>query len=144
MITDITEQSAWPVIAFPSGPRGRAREIIRDAAKRHGVTAESLVGPRRPLAVIAARREAAWQIAKETDLSFPAIGVILGKDHSSIIWAVRRQNEITGENVRGLGGVPKKALERKRASASRVRQPMTRADRLRRSRLRASVNEVLA
>lgn len=93
-------------LAEPSGPRGFAKRIIRETAERHNIKIGDIIGPRRFPTFTIARREAAWLIAAETDLYLAEIGRLLGKDHTTIINAVRVANEQTGTNVRGLGGPP--------------------------------------
>lgn len=93
-------------LSEPSGPRGLAKRIIREAAERHRIKIGDLTGPRRFPIFTIARREAAWLIAAETDLFLADIGRLLGKDHTTIINAIRVANEQTGTNVRGLGIPP--------------------------------------
>lgn len=114
--------SGWPPIVFPEGPKATAKRILRETCERHGVKVESVCGPRRYKPLVMCRREAAWLIAKETTLSYPQIAMLLNKDHTSILMAIRRQNEATGENVRGSGGIPEKTRERNIASARRCRR----------------------
>lgn len=111
------ETSAEPPPETPA--RLSARQILHDTCQRHGLKAESVLGGRRYKPLVLCRREAAWLIAKETSLSLPQIAAIMNKDHTSILMAIRRQNEETGTNVRNCGGIPEKTRERNRASAAK-------------------------
>lgn len=62
------------------------------------------------------RHHVMWCLAKDTDLSFPEIGAIFRKDHTSVIHAVRAENERQGANVRGMK-FPAGYRERNRQSA---------------------------
>lgn len=70
-------------------PRPLAKTIIAEVAAAHKVSTADLLGPRRfrPLAI--ARREAMIRIRQELGYSFPRIGQIFDRDHTSIIWNVR-------------------------------------------------------
>lgn len=78
----------------------RAREIIKLCAEKHGVLVSDLLSEQRTNLVAHARQQAMWLIAKETSLSFTQIGRIFDRDHSTVIHAVQRENERTGESVR--------------------------------------------
>lgn len=131
-----TATGEWPKFVFPKGPNARAREILAETAAKHGEKVKDVIGVRKFGSLVLCRREAAWRIAKETNLSFPQIGSLLNKDHSTIIWAIRRQNEATGEDVRELGFCPIKRIERSRKAARLcIVTPLTEAQKRRRNRL---------
>lgn len=122
--------------AKPAAPISTtARQILAETCERHGLKVACVVGPRRYKPLVDCRQEAAWLIAKNTALSYPQIARLLGKDHTTILFAVRRHNEFMGENVRNCGGVPEKTRERNRLSA-RNRKAKTRAMRLRISEMK--------
>lgn len=131
-----TETGEWPRLIAPVGPKATARRIIAETAAKYGEKVSDVVGSRKFGSLVRCRRETAWRIAKETRLSYPQIGALLGKDHSTIIWAIRRQNEATGENVRDLGNCPIVRIERNREAARLcVVAPLTAAQKRRRNRL---------
>lgn len=103
-------------------PKPTARHILAMACRRHGLKISAVVGDRRHKPLVECRQEAAWLIAKYTDLSYPRIGALLGKDHTTILYAVRRHNDRKGENVRGAGGVPDVARERNRKAAAKYKR----------------------
>jgi hypothetical protein len=92
--------------------RAQAFRIIDEIAGRHSLTRSDLYSESRARNIVAARREAAWAVAKATNIAVLAIARLLRKDHTSIIHGIRRMNEDRGENVRGLGGVPQIKRER--------------------------------
>lgn len=107
-----TETGEWPQIVMPDGPRATARRILAETAARHGVAPIDMIGDRRYRPLVASRREAAWLIARDTDLSLLQISNLLRKDHTSVINAIRCMNEQRSANVRGLGSVPLAKRER--------------------------------
>lgn len=64
------------------------RDICQEVADKHGVTLKQMRGPRRQHRLVHARHEAAWRCFHETECSYPAIGRVLHKDHTTIMNAV--------------------------------------------------------
>lgn len=94
----------------------RVRGIINLCASRHDVGSDDILGRAQCEALVKARQQAMWLAAKETSLSLTSLGKLFFRDHTTVIHAIRRENDRTGENVRGLGG-RKKGLAKKRATA---------------------------
>ena len=70
---------------------GGATTIIKLVALKHRVTHDDIVGPRRDREVVTARYEAIRLVKTHCrDLSFPAIGRIFNRDHSTILNALGR------------------------------------------------------
>ena len=68
-----------------------AKEILHRVASRHNLSVDTLLGPRRQKHIVAARHEAIFLIAEETQLSLPQIGMVCGKrDHTTILHALRK------------------------------------------------------
>jgi len=96
------------------------RSIIMAMSEKHGMPVENILSQSRVRATVLARREMIWTIARDTTISGLEIGRRLKLDHTTILHAVRRQNDATGENVRGCGGVrPQKRQARERFFAKR-------------------------
>lgn len=77
-----------PVAPPPKGPP--VRDILALVAEVTGYTVEQLCGPWRQKPLSRARFLACWTIRQaRLDLSLPAIGKALGRDHSTILNAVR-------------------------------------------------------
>lgn len=119
-------------------PMRPGRRILHEVCAAHGITVAMVVGDRRFAPIVRCRREIAARLASETDMSFPRIGLILNKDHTSIIMAIRRWNESTGENIRGLGHIPEATRARNIASARRARVPISPEEKRRRAKLYVS------
>lgn len=81
------------------------RKAIRDTSESTGFSVEDILGWARPPALARARRIMIWTIVRDTKMSLSGIARKLERDHSSIHHAVRRHNDETGENLRGMGGV---------------------------------------
>lgn len=49
-----------------------------------------------------ARQAVIWRLAKDTRLSLTEIAAILKKDHTSVLHAIRAENDRRGSDVRGM------------------------------------------
>jgi chromosomal replication initiation ATPase DnaA len=67
-------------------------EAIQNAAARHGIDAQEVLGPKRYPELVAARWEA-WANAHASGHTFAAIARATGRDHTSVMHGVRRHNE---------------------------------------------------
>lgn len=83
----------------------RVRGIMQICAGRYGISVMDILSDSRAEMILKARQQAMWLAAKETGLSYPAIGKLFGRDHTTVLHAVRRENTRTGENVRSAGVV---------------------------------------
>lgn len=68
----------------------KARFILAAIANLYGVGIKDILGPSRLPSTVRARYQIAWEIYKNCDLSYSQIGRILCRDHSTILYAVRR------------------------------------------------------
>jgi hypothetical protein len=82
-----------------------AEKLIAQVCAEFDVERAELLGQSRSEKIVPIRHEACWRIAKATSLSLPHIGSIFNRDHTSILHAIRRRNDVHGENVRRMGGV---------------------------------------
>lgn len=74
-------------------PKMPVHEIIRIIAGKHGVSVADVKGPKRTKRLVAARHEAiiaAYRLRK--DLTSPQIGREFGRDHTTILHAVKKAN----------------------------------------------------
>jgi len=70
--------------------RSQTQIIIDNVANRHNMTSKEIKGFKRKKKYVDARREAAYLLKLELNLSYPRIGFILGcRDHTTILHAVR-------------------------------------------------------
>jgi hypothetical protein len=65
-----------------------AGEIIAEVAAKHGLTPEALKSKSNVREIAAARNEAMARCRLETPLSYPSIGRLFKKHHTSVIYAV--------------------------------------------------------
>ncbi len=96
---------AYEVAIPPDMQPQIAKQIILETAQEMGVHAFDIIGATRVDAVSRARAVAMSRVADKTSLSTTQIGRIFNKDHSTVIHAVRRMNDETGQNVRNMGGI---------------------------------------
>lgn len=71
--------------------------IALEVAAKTGFTVAELISPRRDRALVRARWEAMDRCRQETSASYPQIGGFFGgRDHTSILYAVRRHKALMG------------------------------------------------
>lgn len=70
-------------------PRERRRMKIAQVCDRHGVEVEEVMGRSRLKHVCSARKEA-YVMLREERLSFPTIGKMFGRDHTTVVDGVKR------------------------------------------------------
>ncbi len=75
-------------IAVPSVANWRADEIIRRTAACYGLSAADLLGRARTKMIARARKEAMTAIY-EFGFSYPEVGRMFGRDHTTVIYAVK-------------------------------------------------------
>lgn len=66
-----------------------ARGVIAEAARQHSITTDLLLSRNKETHVVRARQEAAWML-RQRGLSYPSIGRLLDRDHTTIMAAVRK------------------------------------------------------
>jgi len=70
-------------------PRERIISDVQNIADDHGVTVEDIFGKRRHAPIARARQEA-FTALRWYGFSYPQIGRIFGRDHSTVIHGVRK------------------------------------------------------
>ncbi len=80
----------WRSSADGSTPPLLWRLILREVAAKHGLTAAEILSARRDKTVVLARQETIWRLSKETSMSLPAIGKKMGRDHTTVLYSIRR------------------------------------------------------
>lgn len=74
-----------------------SEEVIRLVAAAYGLEPGLLRGPSRARHVVDARHLAMYLLRESTGLSFPALGAVFGRDHTTVMHAVQRmQAEVEG------------------------------------------------
>jgi len=77
-----------------------ARRILLEEAEASGLTVGDIVGPSRVARIIPTRHRTAKRLYDELDMKLTSIGRLLGgRDHSTIIYAIRRANGATWEEA---------------------------------------------
>jgi chromosomal replication initiation ATPase DnaA len=69
-----------------------AQQLLAAAADHYRVTVNAITSPNRRSVVTHARMVAAWTIRTATGMSYPEIGRLLNKDHTTVMNAVKRVN----------------------------------------------------
>jgi hypothetical protein len=83
-------QMVW-LAATAAMPRPQAQRIVMEVATQTGVSVADIKGDSRTAKCTQPRFYVAWRLQRETALSLPRIGRILGdRDHTTILHAVRR------------------------------------------------------
>lgn len=93
-------EPAWPNVKR-LGNVGRMstrwREILSAVCKAHRVSVKEVVGRSRYAPLVAARHEAMWRMWQETRMSTPMIGKCFGRDHATVLHALRKMRKEHGE-----------------------------------------------
>lgn len=76
----------------------RGHAIAAEVAHRHGVTMADMVSHRKDKRSCLARHVAMWRMRRETPLTTPQIGRILGgRDHTSVLHGVKRIDQLIAD-----------------------------------------------
>lgn len=111
------------------------RFLLALACVRFGVTAKEVLGPGRTKNVVAARYEAMALIYQHTQQSFPGVGRLMGRDHTTVLHGVNKLGRnfklvemlTAHEMARRTKAIP---VVRKPRQARQRRKPITRAQRV--------------
>lgn len=63
------------------------QKILAEVCLKHGVTLADMRSMRRQTYLVLAKREACFRLRRDTQMSFPQIGELLNKDHSTVVHA---------------------------------------------------------
>lgn len=76
--------------------------LARRYSDEEGYSLSFLQSSMRHRGVTRARHAVIWRLARDTKLSLPEIAAVMKKDHTSVLHAIRAENERRGANVRGM------------------------------------------
>lgn len=91
---------AEPMVRVPL--IGRDKRIMREVAQAHRVSVDDMIGPRKHRVVYQARREAMARIRDELGFSFPKIGRLFNRDHTSVLAACRSTRTVNSPSTKGV------------------------------------------
>ena len=77
-------------------PRQSIKADIAEICRRHDVCMADVMGRSRFRVHINARHEAFWMLRTMYGLSYPRIGQIMGRDHSTVLYGIDRHLERMG------------------------------------------------
>jgi hypothetical protein len=69
------------------------KRIAFEVGQTYGVSFREMLSLRRDKVISRARQEAIWRVKNETAMSIPAIGRRFNRDHTTVIYAVRKHEE---------------------------------------------------
>jgi chromosomal replication initiation ATPase DnaA len=69
------------------------KRIAFEVGQAHGVSIREMLSLRRDKVITRARQEAIWRVKNETAMSLPAIGRRFNRDHTTVIYSVRKYEE---------------------------------------------------
>lgn len=84
----VIERSREEDLAEPK--RMPAREFVAEFARKRGLTYNEIVGPGRAKPVVLVRHEICYILRSQRALTYPQIGRLLNRDHTSALHAVRK------------------------------------------------------
>jgi chromosomal replication initiation ATPase DnaA len=73
-------------------PHGQSMQIIMECAREHGVSIKDVIGSARFKSATAARWKACRRL-RDKGLSYAQIGMKLNRDHTTVMYAIRRMRE---------------------------------------------------
>lgn len=79
-------RAGFSVMTFPGSPM----EVIDRVARKHGVSKSEILGRERTARISAVRHEAYAAVRDSTGMSYPAIGRIFRRDHTTILHGIRK------------------------------------------------------
>lgn len=68
----------------------RREEILAIVSQKYRIGAKTIRGASRKKTAVMARHEAMWMMRVYCGLSYPQIGIFFGRDHTSVVHAVRK------------------------------------------------------
>jgi chromosomal replication initiator protein len=74
-------------------PKTTVKEIVESVANRTGLTPEDIYGRRRLKPIVKARHAAMYLARKRAGKTSTQIGAIFGRDHTTVLEAVRKVSE---------------------------------------------------
>lgn len=76
--------------------------IIASVCKYYGITKEQMLGQRRQKHLVKARQASYWLYENLTDFSYPRIGLIHKRDHTTVLYGCSKiTEEINNQTVDG-------------------------------------------
>jgi chromosomal replication initiator protein len=80
----------------------RIRRIQREVCVKHGVSLDEMLSPTRKAKVSEARQWAMWRVYHEITprMSLPDIGFRFGRDHTTVLHAVRKMDALAASSPR--------------------------------------------
>lgn len=82
-------------------PKASMRSITEEVSRARGISIAMMHGDNRHRPAVYARQEAWWRIRVELGYSYPRIAKAFDKDHSTIVYGVRRHEERMREAAKG-------------------------------------------
>lgn len=100
-----------------ANPKAVITRIKSECAEKHGVTVAKIDGPRRSEKIVHARQEAMWRAKNETNLSFPSLGKLFDRDHTTVMWGIRQHEaRMAGTSISRVGGMKVSLARQKEAT----------------------------
>lgn len=72
------------------------RQIMADIAAKHGVTVAAIYGPSGERRRVVPARQETYAVLRERGWSYPKIGALLARDHTTVIYGVRAHKARAG------------------------------------------------
>jgi PHD/YefM family antitoxin component YafN of YafNO toxin-antitoxin module len=92
----------------------KLKKILAEVAQSHGVSINDLLAHRRFHDLVVARQEFCYRAYSETTWSLPRIGGFMGRDHTTILWAIAAHCERKGVPNPRASSLSRLASQRKR------------------------------
>ena len=87
----------WKKVLHAVMPRDKIRLVVREVADEMAITPGDIMGVSRYADIVWARQIAMWRISNELNMPAAQIGRIFQKDHTTVLHALKRVEEVIGE-----------------------------------------------
>lgn len=77
-------------------PRQKTMQDVAAVCRVYQVTVAEVMAPGRKVRTVLARQAVMWMLRFSRGMSFPQIGAILRRDHSTVVWGIGRHDERIG------------------------------------------------
>ena len=77
-------------------PRQKTMQDVAAVCRVYRVSVEEVMSPGRKARAVLARQAVMWMLRFSRGMSFPQIGALLRRNHSTVVWGIGRHDERIG------------------------------------------------
>ncbi len=77
-------------------PRQKTMQDVAAVCRVYRVSVAEVMSPGRKVPAVLARQAVMWMLRFSRGMSYPQIGALMGRDHSTVFWGIGRHDERIG------------------------------------------------